>query len=989
MLVTGDNFSNGSAVSVAQQPSGRDIDWRICWSVAVAFAILAPWAMDLRAGCSFVSSDGQFWSELFRYHTAQTGYLSFSSADPYQGMFDAFSASYRGWILLELLSGRWLGGTYSVPLLLTSMSLLLGGACFAAARAIELPRSTALVAALFVTMMLIPFLHCHNIQGIYSLSPQVAYLCALPLLIVALYRPIISLRSPATWLRAVALAVVAILPLLEQAMVTVITIPVTAFAGLATLASSRSRQELGAKVFVAIFIALLFIALGILPYLSSLGGYVDFPFFFIDLNDFQATNEPTLRDAWHDFMTIVLRVDPHVQRVQWVTFASVIGTSGWVSSVAIATCHGRRTTRIFAATFAIFPIVLFAVYFVLHYLIAFIGVTYPAPQPYHFTYIAYPFLIIFLIEVVLRMASFVARPVVRFARPAGFLSAQSSVSLATVLILLVVGTVVLPLRYARFRAGGDVATVMKEHLYGDAFQPGRGLLEYRTNAIADVLRDQLSFGEGRRFNGFVATFASYRQWFTRCGEYDPSDWMNLTGDLPGRVINIGMLHHNIPTLYQTAATRTPQFYFASSALLVGSDDRTTRTWLVLSKPDARVLQLWGARYVVSDRPLPFGTLVVAPASPNPDLSIKCGDAQFARYYLYRLDGANVGDYSPTVTELAQDAADIVRKIHQAEFDGRKAVVTDRPIGNGFIAVRSASMAYENGGLRIEASTDGESLLVLPAQYSNCWSVVGNDASKVELFRANLIQLGLRLRGSVSVRLELRHGPFWHHTCRYADAADMRRLQVGQGALDNLRRDFRQDYVPGDGRNLIAASEELDKVIGSSSHAELVALNQQCGTLREYRLSTRGAVGEHYIGPYTVSVEPGFYTLSVQVRTEGTPWLRLQLLDGANNGAKADYDLSSEVVRPIEMRADRRTYGTIDRREGWFKLSLTSMLNDTEARVIIQLLSKTGSGYFSPQDQVVRFRAVQLERGASASGYQQSEGHADAVGQVAQSRCHGE
>src|SRR5262249_30563438 len=160
---------------------------------------------------------------------------SFSGADPYQGMFDAFSASYRGWILLELLSGRWLGGTYSVPLLLSSMSLLLGGACFAAARAIELPRSTALVSALFVTMMLIPFLHCYNIQGIYSLSPQLAYLSAVPLLLVALYRPIVSVRSFATWLRAVALAAILILPFLEQALVTVITVPATAFAGLATL----------------------------------------------------------------------------------------------------------------------------------------------------------------------------------------------------------------------------------------------------------------------------------------------------------------------------------------------------------------------------------------------------------------------------------------------------------------------------------------------------------------------------------------------------------------------------------------------------------------------------------------------------------------------------------------------------------------------------------------------------------------------------------
>jgi hypothetical protein len=962
---------NAVGASADSQSSGRDVDWRVCLAVAVVFAIFCPWAMDLREGCNFVSSDGQSWAEIFRYHSARNGYLSFSSSDPFQGMFDALPASYRGFFLVELLSGRWLGGTYSVPLLISSISLLLGGACFATARAIELRRSTGLVAALAAPIVLQPFLFCHGIEGMFSLSPQIAYLIALPMLIVALYRPIISLRSPATWACAAGIAAVALLPFLEQVLVPVLIVPMTVCLGIATLAASRSRQEFLTKIVVAALIAGLFVVVGILPYLASLGAHIDYEFFFSDLNNVQATSAPTWSDAWHDFIYIVLRVNPYTQHTQWITANSVLGTGGWISALVIAARPGSRATRIFAATTAAYPVLLFGTYFIIHYSIALFGRTYAAPNPYYFGYVAHPWLLLFLTEVALLIAPFMARPVFRQLRDAGITpvhAARPVVALLAILALFVLGTVVQPLRYAAFRTESDIAAVLENHRYASAFQPGRGLLEYRSNTLVEVLRDQISFGPGKRFNGFVATFASYHRSYVRCSKYDSSDWMDVIGDLPGRVINTGLWHHDIPTLYQVAVTRTPQFYFVTAALLVAPGDSTTRNWLVLSNPDPKILRLLGVRYVISDQTLPFGAPVVAPRIADSDQPSNCADARLDRYYLYQLDEANLGDYSPTVTEVSQDAADTVRKMHQPDFDGRDKVLTDRTMGHGFVPARTASMFYEDGGLRVEAVTDGESLLVLPAQYSNCWRAIGNDAGKVELFRANLMQLGVRFHGNITLRLELRHGPFWQHACRYADAADMRRLHVDQAALNALRWEFTPGFVPGDGRNLVFQSEGLDKLMPINQSASMTMLPQCCGQSSEYGVAARGDTGEHYVGPYSRAIEPGLYTLSLQVRRGDTRWLRLQLLDAGNNGAVANYDLSNEMVWLTRLPADRKANASIEKAEGWWKLSLSSTLEKPEARLIIQLQTKNGATNFTPRGEAVRFRALQLEHGLSASAY---------------------
>jgi hypothetical protein len=84
------------------------------------------------------------------------------------------------------------------------------------------------------------------------------------------------------------------------------------------------------------------------------------------------------------------------------------------------------------------------------------------------------------------------------------------------------------------------------------------------------------------------------------------------------------------------------------------------------------------------------------------------------------------------------------------------------------------MILVDGGLSLNAESEGESLLVLPVQYSHCW--VATDP-RVTFFRANLMQLGLRFSGRLASEIKLKFGPFWHSYCRRQDAHDAERLNM--------------------------------------------------------------------------------------------------------------------------------------------------------------------------------------------------------------------
>src|SRR5262249_10170969 len=133
-------------------------------------------------------------------------------------------------------------------------------------------------------------------------------------------------------------------------------------------------------------------------------------------------------------------------------------------------------------------------------------------------------------------------------------------------------------------------------------------------------------------------------------------------------------------------------------------------------------------------------------------------------------GANLGNYSPSRVIEVDTAREIVDHMRAVAFDGAHTVIVTERIRGDLIPAREASMIVERGGLSVRASSAGESLLVLPVQYSHCWQL--RNAPNAVLFRANLMQLGIRFSGELNAQLRHVFGPLWNSSCRAEDAEDM-------------------------------------------------------------------------------------------------------------------------------------------------------------------------------------------------------------------------
>jgi hypothetical protein len=189
-----------------------------------------------------------------------------------------------------------------------------------------------------------------------------------------------------------------------------------------------------------------------------------------------------------------------------------------------------------------------------------------------------------------------------------------------------------------------------------------------------------------------------------------------------------------------------------------------RSIIVLTNPDQRMLKLWGVRFVIADFEPGFGTSrVTLPVSGQQALR------------LIELDDFNRGQYSPTTVINARDFRSALDFMRDRSFDGAHMVVTDATLPETLQAAGSVELKVEQYGLSIRADSSDQSILVLPAQFSHCWSVHG-DGDPI-LFRADIMQLGVSFKGRLDASLVFHYGPILAGHCRLKDLRDMERFDL--------------------------------------------------------------------------------------------------------------------------------------------------------------------------------------------------------------------
>jgi hypothetical protein len=151
------------------------------------------------------------------------------------------------------------------------------------------------------------------------------------------------------------------------------------------------------------------------------------------------------------------------------------------------------------------------------------------------------------------------------------------------------------------------------------------------------------------------------------------------------------------------------------------------------------------------------------------------------YDLYELPDANTGNYSATETVVDTKAGTTLSRLFDPAFNFRRAVILTEPIAEPLVPASQFSMRFERGGIRLQGSSLGTSLVVLPVQFSHCLALDGGTA---RLLRANLLQAGLLFSGTVDARLSFRLAPL-APGCRARDLADLRVLEVDSSDEDAL------------------------------------------------------------------------------------------------------------------------------------------------------------------------------------------------------------
>lgn len=306
--------------------------------------------------------------------------------------------------------------------------------------------------------------------------------------------------------------------------------------------------------------------------------------------------------------------------------------------------------------------------------------------------------------------------------------------------------------------------------------PQRGAFETRkSSAIVDRLRQEIALRPGEPFRGSVATILGSKGGSLRnaLGLRDntalvPGQFQDFFDKVRAGTGNdhdlLDLWWFGIPTLSEYAQGVSRQFVFYLTNFLSDPGDPNEVSVAFPRHLNIEVLSAMGVRFIVIDH-------AVSDAHATLLLTESIGGAEL---YLYQLARPNLGNYSPTEFEVDSRLERLRTNVERdAAILARRAFV-ESPIPGSFTPARNAHMVFERSGVRITASSDGTSMLLLPLQFSHCLHASNANA---RVTRADLIFTLIQFEGQLDERLSWDFS-FWRQSdCRMEDVADLRRFRL--------------------------------------------------------------------------------------------------------------------------------------------------------------------------------------------------------------------
>jgi len=222
--------------------------------------------------------------------------------------------------------------------------------------------------------------------------------------------------------------------------------------------------------------------------------------------------------------------------------------------------------------------------------------------------------------------------------------------------------------------------------------------------------------------------------------------------------------NKIPTLEIYSQMVPPPYFYFISRLLMSRSDPIGRNGLAITTLNLPALQILGTRFILSRENI---------NERNTSLRKTSMDEQGNNWHLYELSNPNTGNYYSINTYYSLDARESIELMRQNNFNFEKdAIVTER-INTTLSPTKKTGFAFQDGGIRIWAKSDGYSLMILPVQYSRCWEF--SNEIEAEIKRVNLTLTGILFYKNIETTLR-RKPDFFSSQCRIEDIRDLTLLK---------------------------------------------------------------------------------------------------------------------------------------------------------------------------------------------------------------------
>jgi hypothetical protein len=240
-----------------------------------------------------------------------------------------------------------------------------------------------------------------------------------------------------------------------------------------------------------------------------------------------------------------------------------------------------------------------------------------------------------------------------------------------------------------------------------------------------------------------------------------------------RLQETDLWEHDIPSFEEYGQWITKPVLAAAEALFDPLHaENGPALFLHIFRLNLDLLPFLGIRFLITDLKLDDPRVSLRAEQPGTDAP---------PIFLYEVADSNLGNWSVTSVTTTQTFDQAMTLLRTREAAPRNEAVTFTPVDGRFVPAKGSELRFVRDGFRIVADSAGDSLLLLPVQYSRCWHLLtastDTNRSDLRLYRANGFQTLLRFNGHVDARFKFRFGLFGSSACRLEDVAELRAVGI--------------------------------------------------------------------------------------------------------------------------------------------------------------------------------------------------------------------